>query len=437
MDLLAFVSALVLVALNAFFVAAEFAIVKIRPTQVEELLRTHRTGAQTLRNILADIDSHLSACQLGITMASLGLGWIGEPAFVRLLKPIFDSLGLVNPIWTHGISVAIAFIFITMLHITVGEQAPKSLAILRPSVVGIAIAYPLRIFYFVCFPGIWLINSLSLFLVRSTGVKIPKERRELPSEEELKMIVSQARSAGIWSASRSDVLHKAMSLPTKTARHLMVPRGEVVFLDIHLDMESNLDRAMATDHTHFPLCDRSLDDVMGVIDIREVLFALRHGPVNLKELTSSPVYFAELMSAERVLAEFRRRLISMAVVVDEYGGAAGIVTPADVVTAVMGDFEDDEESEVVALPGGVYDVEGTTPLEEVEQALAMPLGSHDMRTVAGFLMTRLGRMPKIGDQVIEAGIIFSVMAVSGPHIQRIHIARHRVNERPPLSTTGT
>ncbi|MFC1611599.1 hemolysin family protein [Myxococcota bacterium] len=438
MDVIALVLAFVLVAVNAFFVAAEFAIVKVRATRIEELISAHKPGAGMVRKVLGNIDAYLSACQLGITMASLALGWIGEPAFERLLRPAFDAigleqmllaLGLENPSWVKWITAGIAFVIITFLHITVGEQAPKSLALIRAETMALAIVYPLRLFYILLFPFIWLINVFSLLIVRVTGTEVKKDRGDLPTEEELKLIVAQARSAGLLSVSRSEVLRKAMSLPTKTAKHLMVPRNEVAFLDVNLGLEENLERAMVGDHTLFPLCDRELDDVIGVVDIRDILFRARRGDVDMRARATPPAYLPELMSGERLLSEFRGRHIAMAIIVDEYGGTSGILTAADVVTAVMGEFEDDEDEEVVALPGGVYDVEGTATIEEVEEVLNISIDARDMRTVAGFLMEQLGRMPRAGDRVVVSEHAFNVMAVSGPRIQKVRIQRHKPHER--------
>ncbi len=271
MDALALVLALFLVIVNAFFVAAEFAIVKVRPTRIEELVRAGKPSARMVQRILSNIDAYLSACQLGITMASLALGRIGEPAFHNLLSPIIAPLGstwLAN--WLSEIASFMAFFILTFLHITAGEQAPKSLALVRAEPLALAIAYPLRLVYILLFPFIWLINSFSLWMVRATGTRVHGDRDEAPSVEELKLIVAKARSAGLVSVSRSEVMRKAMSLPAKTAKHLMVPRSEVAFLDINQSLQENLERARHASHTRFPLVDRELDDVLGIIDIRRV-----------------------------------------------------------------------------------------------------------------------------------------------------------------------
>jgi CBS domain containing-hemolysin-like protein len=224
-----------------------------------------------------------------------------------------------------------------------------------------------------------------------------------------------------------------MSLPTKTAKHLMVPRNEATFLDINSSLDENIERAMQAAHTRFPLCNGQLDDVVGIVDIREILFSARHGKVDLNVLATPPVYLPELMSAERLLAEFRARHIAMAVVVDEYGGAAGILTAADVVSAVVGEFEDNDDEYVVALPGGAFDVDGTATIEEVEEALNVSIPAKDMRTVAGFVMHRLGRMPRPGDRVIAAGHVFNVVSVQGPRIEKVRIQRQTGRDSAPAS----
>ena len=429
MDLFALVAALLLVGLNAFFVATEFAVVKVRPTRIEELIRQNRAGARTVRRITADLDSYLSATQLGITLASLGLGWIGETAFTRLLSSLLGVDEHSSAAWLRPLTQVLAFATISFLHIVVGELAPKSLAIRRAEAVTLAVAYPMRLFYVLFFPVIWSLNGLSRGLLRAMGVW-SAGHDETHSEEEIKIILTQARSAGLLSASRSDLLRKVLTLPTKTARHLMVPRNDVVFMDVNLSAADNLQRAMAAHHTRFPLCDRELDEVLGVIDVRQLLWASRRGEVDMRAQAEPVPYFPEMMSAERLLTEFRSRRATMAVIVDEYGGASGIVTPSDVISAVMGDLDEDGEAEMVRLPGGAYDVEGTATLEEVEENLKVALGAKNVRTVAGFLMEHLGRMPKVGDRVVALGFTFTILEVQGPRVRRVRIQRESALPRP-------
>jgi CBS domain containing-hemolysin-like protein len=430
MDFIAFAAAMGLVLLNGFFVATEFALVKVRPTRIEELLRKRARGAQSARIVIGHIDGYLSATQLGVTLASLGLGWIGEPAFARLFLLPLSALGLSDPAWLHRIALVTAFAVISLLHIVVGELVPKSIAIRRAEMVALAVALPMRAIYALLYPAIWALGGISNGILRAMGMG-GGGLTEHHSEEEIKMILNQARSAGLLSASRSELLGKVLVLPTKTAGHLMVPRNDVVFLDTNLSAEENVARAMASGHTRFPLCQRELDEVLGVLDIRDVLFEMRSGPVDLQALAKPVPYFPELMGSERLLTEFRTRHATMAIVVDEYGGAAGIVTPADVVAAVMGDLDEDDEADVVALPGGAYDVDGIAPLEEIGETLKITFDTPNVRTVAGFLMERLGRMPRLGDRVGLGKYNFYIMDIEGPRVRRVRIQVEPSRELPP------
>lgn len=428
MDLLAVALACLLVALNGFFVAFEFAIVKVRPTRIEELIRKNRSGAVLVRRMLADIDGYLSATQLGITLASLGLGWIGEPAFARLLGYPLELIGISDAAWLHRISLALAFITITFLHIVLGELAPKTLAIVRAESVAIGAAYPMRWFYVLLYPLIWLLNSIARAVLRVAGLGASEASHvDHHSEEEIRIILHQARSAGLLSADRSDLLRRAMSLSAKTARHLMVPRNDVIFLDTEVSYEENMQMAKESGHSRFPLCNGALDEVVGLVNMLDVLRAARSGPVNFSEFAQPIAFFPEMMSGERLLREFRTRHATMAIVVDEYGGASGIITPNDIVTAVMGELEDVQE-EVVPLPGGAYEVEGVAPIEEIEERLRIHLPTTDMRTIAGFLMERLGRMPRMGDRVSESGYLFQVTEVQGPRVRSVRIQNEASRE---------
>ena len=433
MDILALIGALILVLLNGFFVATEFAIVKVRPTRIDELLRKNRPGAAMVRHILAHIDPYLSATQLGITLASLALGWIGEPAFSRLIESPLAWVGVTDELWIHRISLSTAFVVISCLHIVVGEMAPKTLAISRPELVALAIAYPMRLFYIVFFPLTWVLDKLTHLLLKILGVHSRVNDQEAHSEDELKIILSQARSAGLLSEGRAELLKKALSLTNKNARHLMVPRNEVLFLDINVTWEENIDRAMQSGHTRFPLCDGDLDNVRGIVDIREVLYQATSGPGDLRRFARPAVYFPEMMTAERLLSEFRARRATLAVIVDEFGGASGIITVSDIISAVMGDLQENADSDLVLLPGGAYEVDGTTPLEEIEETIKAQLQAPGMNTLAGFLMTKLGRMPKAGDRVAQHGYLFNVLSMEGPKVKRVKIQRESSS---PLSASS-
>ena len=382
------------------FVATEFAIVKVRPSRIEELIRSKRSGAQGVRHLVTHLDAYLSATQLGITFASLGLGWLGEPAFARLIEWPLTQMGVDDPVWLHRIAMVLAFATISFLHIVIGELAPKTMALLRAESVAVFAAYPMRVFHALFFPFIYVLNGVATWILKCFGLTADGTEGDMHSEEELKIILSQARSAGLLAGPRAELLQKAIDLSAKTARHMMVPRNEVVILDINADFSDNLKRVQNCTHSRFPLCDRELDNAIGVVHIRDLLNMANTNPNGNIESIATPIfYFPEIMRGERLLAEFPKRDGRMAIVVDEYGGASGILTPGDIVGTVMGDLADSMEHDVVTLPSGAYEVEGIAEIEEIEDLLKVDLGLDDITTVAGFLMLRLGRMPVHGDRV--------------------------------------
>ncbi len=402
--------------------ATEFAIVKVRPSRIEELIRSKRAGAQGVRHLVQHLDAYLSATQLGITFASLGLGWLGEPAFARLIEYPLTQMGVDDPVWLHRIAMILAFATISFLHIVIGELAPKSMALLRAESVAVFAAYPMRVFHTLFYPLIFTLNGVATWILKCFGLTPEGTEGDMHSEEELKIILAQARSAGLLAGPRAELLQKAIELSTKTARHMMVPRNEVAILDINVDFSENLARVQDSTHSRFPLCDRELDNAIGVVHIRDMLnMANSNADGNIESIARPIFYFPEIMRGDRLLAEFPKRDGRMAIVVDEYGGASGILTPGDIVGTVMGDLADSMEADVVTLPSGAYEVEGIAEIEEIEDLLKLDLELDDITTVAGFLMQRLGRMPVHGDKIKEAGFIFQVTEISGPKVKKVKI----------------
>jgi CBS domain containing-hemolysin-like protein len=432
MDILSILLAFCLVLLNGFFVATEFAIVKVRPSRIEELIRSKRSGAQGVRHMVTHLDAYLSATQLGITFASLGLGWLGEPAFARLVEWPLMMVGVEDPVWIHRIAMVFAFGTISFLHIVIGELAPKSLALLRAESVAVFAAYPMRVFHTLFYPFIYVLNGVSTWILKCTGLIPDGIEGDLHSEEELKIILAQARSAGLLAGPRAEVLQKAIELSTKTARHMMVPRNEVIVLDINAKFSDNLERVQDSEHSRFPLCDRELDHALGVVHIRDLLNMANSNPDGAIQDIATPIfYFPEIMRGDRLLSEFPKRDGRMAIVVDEYGGASGILTSGDIVGSVMGDLVDSIDTDVVTLPSGAYEVEGVAEIDEIEDLLNLDLELDDITTVAGFMMQRLGRMPIQGDQVREAGFIFQITEIAGPKVKKV-----KIQPTEPPSTAG-
>lgn len=423
-----------LVVLNGFFVATEFAIVKVRPTRLAQLVREGVPGAKAAQSVVARLDEFLSATQLGITLASLGLGWIGEPAFSVILEPLLAPLEL-PPAALHATAFAVAFSVITFLHIVLGELAPKSLAIQRAEQVTILAAWPMRAFRFLFWPFIASLNGIAALVLRSVGLQPTSEHADAHTEEELRLIVGTMRARGGVSKDRLDLVERALALQTRTARDLMVARGDVAFLRITMDDASIRAEARRTGHTRYPVIDDELDEVIGILHVKDLFLRVLEPLTkeSLKGLLREPFYIPEAMRAEMLLREFRKRKQHLAIVVDEYGGTAGVVTVEDVVAAVVGELQDEFARwgpSIVALPGGAYDVDPATPIEEFGRHFGCELREDGVTSIGGLLMIRLDRVPVVGDRLRLPTLEISVEEMKGPKPVRLSVRRLVVPPAP-------
>jgi CBS domain containing-hemolysin-like protein len=437
--------ALLLVAANGFFVATEFAIVKVRSTRLQALVDDGKPGAANALKMTEKLDAYLSATQFGITLASLGLGWLGEPAFAHLLEPLLDrvvpegaAVGL-----SHTISVAIAFAIITFLHIVLGELAPKSLAIQRAEAVTLAVALPMRAFYFLLYPGIWLLNGVAGKVLHLFGLQQAGESHEAHSEDELRIILHSSAEAGAITTARAELLERALEMAQKTARQVMVPRSQVKYLDLEESLEKNVADARAAGHTWQPVCRGDMDHVEGMVNAKDLFFLLSRGELRSLAQVQRPVLFVpETATLEQLLSEFRRRRRQLALVVDEHGGTSGIVTLADVVAEVVGDVAElgRRVGEVRVLPGGRLELAGTTQLDDLEERLDVSFDldedeEGEVTTIAGYLMARLGRIPEKGDLLRLDMWRIQVEEVDGPRVVRVSVEPGSGPKPPPPAPT--
>jgi CBS domain containing-hemolysin-like protein len=420
--------ALLLVLANGFFVASEFAIVKIRATRLQALADEGRPGAANALKMVSKLDAYLSATQFGITLASLGLGWLGEPAFAHLLEPVLTQLVPVGgEALAHTISVAIAFAIITFLHIVVGELAPKSLAIQRAEDTTLAVALPMRAFYFLFYPAIWALNGVAGWVLRVFGLHAASESHEAHSEDELRVILHSSAQAGAITTARAELLERSLEMAEKTARQVMVPRNQVKFLDVEESLDKCIADARASGHTWLPVCRGSLDEVEGMVNAKDLFYLLSKGELRSLAQVQRPVLFVpEHVTLEQLLAEFRRRRRQTALVVDEHGGTSGMVTIADVVAEVVGDVAElgRRMEEVRALPGGRFELPGSAQLDDLEERLDVdfPLSEDEegeVTTIAGYLMTKLGRVPEKGDTLKLDMWRVLVEEMDGPRVVRV------------------
>ncbi len=414
--------AFVLVLLNGFFVAAEFALVKVRPTQLDpHVARGSRRGGLA-RHMLHHLDAYLSATQLGITLASLGLGWVGEPAFVWLIEPLVLRIPGAGPALLHSAALTIAFLLITMLHIVLGELAPKSLAIRKPEGSALFTAMPLWLFYKLTYPVIWLLNHAANGLLRLVGVHPVGEAELAHDEEELRLLLASSSAAGL-SKQKRELLDNIFDLSAHVARQIMVPRADVVYLSTARSVAENLEVARSSGHTRLPLCEGDLDHVVGLIHIKD-LFRTEAPLASLTEVAREIAFVPETLTVDRLLRRMRVERLHLAAVLDEYGGVSGIVTLENVIEEIVGQIQDEfdlEQPEVVKKRDNVYVIAGSLLVEELEDALGVEFSERDEDTVGGVLLSELGRKPSQGDEVRLAPVTLTVLEVEGNRIQRVRV----------------
>ncbi|MBN8472103.1 HlyC/CorC family transporter [Corallococcus exiguus] len=423
--------ALLLVVANGFFVATEFAIVKIRATRLQSLVDEGTPGAATALKMVSELDAYLSATQFGITLASLGLGWLGEPAFEHLLHPVVEKVLPEAMAAKYGSTAAgiIGFSIITFLHIVMGELAPKSVAIQRAEQTTLAVALPMRAFYFLFYPAIRLLNWLAGLVLKAFGLHSASETHEATNEDELRVILHSSAQAGAITTARAELLERALEMAQKTARQVMVPRNQMRYLDVEEALDRNVIDARASGHTWLPVCRGNLDEVEGVVNVKDLFFLLSRGELRSLSQVQRPVLFIpENATLEQLLTEFRRRRRQIAMVVDEHGGTSGLVTIADVVAEVVGDVAElgRRVEEVRALPGGRFELPGTAQLDDLEAQLDVTFDLSDdekgeVTTIAGYLMTKLGRVPEKGDSLKLDMWRILVEEVDGPRVVRVTV----------------
>ncbi len=427
--------AILLVLANGFFVATEFALVKVRPTRLKTLLEAGRPGAGTALKMVGQIDSYLSATQFGITLASLGLGWLGEPAFAALIEPVLMKLipegasgFLASPlVIAHSLAVALAFMMITVLHIVVGELAPKSLAIQKAEATALTVGLPMRIFHTLFYPGVWLLNGMARKLLGLLGLHAASETEEAHDEDELRLILYSSAKAGVLQRSSAELLDRALGMLEKTARQVLVPRSQMRYLDLEEPLEKCIADARASGHTWLPVCRGNLDEVEGLVNVKDLFFLLSKGELkNLSQVQRPVLFVPENVTLEQLLLEFRRRKKKLAVVVDEHGGTSGIVTIADVVSELVGNVAQFGRgaAQVRTLPGGRLELPGTAQLDDLEYTLEVEFDVDDpeVTTIGGYLMAKLGRVPSPGDVCPIEEYEITVVRMEGPRIVTVRIA---------------
>jgi CBS domain containing-hemolysin-like protein len=430
LDLLGLVAVAVLVLANGFFVAAEFALVSVRSTRIEELVSQGNPTAQWAKKALENPDRVIAATQLGITLASLGLGWVGEPALSHLLQPLFHLFpGEISSELSHTISAGVAFAIITFLHVVVGELAPKSIALQNPEKTSLVVARPTIWTEVIFKPAIWILNGAGNSLLKLVGVQPASGHELVHSIEELRMIVTASTEEGVVESEEGEMLHAIFDFGELLVRQVMIPRTEISAFEADMNLREAIDIAIHSSFTKFPVYDDDLDNIIGVVHIKDLLRAEQNPERKdclVRILVREALFVPETVPVKSVLREFRDRRQHIAIVMDEFSGTAGLVTLEDLMEEIVGEVSDPFDPgipEIHPLNSGAVLLDGLALIDDVNEALGTKFEAPHYDTIAGFFLGVFGRIPQVGDEVEMDGVCLSVEKMDAMRIESLKLER--------------
>ena len=419
-----------LIAATAFFVATEFAIVKVRTTRIDQLVAEGNKKAIKAKKVISNLDEYLSACQLGITITALGLGWLGEPTFELILHPLFDMIGLEGQV-TSLLSFIIAFALVTFLHVVVGELSPKTLAIQKAEAVTLSLAGPLILFHNIMYPFIRALNGSARALTGLFGLKMVSESEEAHSEEELRMILSDSLKGGEINHSEYEYVNSIFEFSDRIAKEIMVPRTEISSIDKDLTLRQVFEVMGVEQYTRYPITDGDKDHVIGLVNMKHLLTAYIKDPANgdklVTEYMQPVIRVIEMMPISDLLLKIQKERIHMAILMDEYGGTSGLVTIEDIIEEIVGDiqdeFDEDEIPEVQEITEGQhYIFDAKMLLAEVNDILGTTIEDEDIDTIGGWFMTQHFDAVE-GDSITAHGYEFKIKELDGHHILYLEVTK--------------
>jgi CBS domain containing-hemolysin-like protein len=415
---------LALVLANGFFVAAEFSIVAVRKTRVDQLVAERQRGARAVRRAVTHPDRYIAATQLGITMASLGLGWIGEPAVASLIQPLLSALpATLAEATAHSVAVAIAFAIVTSLHIVLGELAPKTIALERAEGTALLVVAPTELFMKAFGPFIRLLNGGGQAVVRALGLHSRGGHAMVHSEEELKMLVTASQEAGVLEEGEEQMLHRVFGFADLTAGQVMVPRTELVAVAASMPREAMIDEIARGGYSRVPIYRANLDDVVGILHVVDLLRPLKGtARIDAAALAREALTVPTTLAADEVLAEMRRRGVREALVIDEHGGTAGMVTFESLMEPIVGELATGGLARINMLAGGAAEIDGLVLSAEINLRFGLHIDQDTFTTVGGFVLGQLGRRPRVGDVVAMEGRTIRVDALDGIRVARVWLS---------------
>ncbi len=418
-----FILIVLFIALNGFFVSAEFTIVKVRLSQLEELIAKGNKRAEYAKSLVDKMDVSLSVTQLGITLASLALGWIGEPFLAALLRAPLASVGITGA-GVDTAAFALAFSVITAAHIILGELVPKNVSIVRPLDMLLMASLPLLLFQRLTYPFVWFLNHVANWIIhRFMGIDLAEEEVDAHSEAEIRFLMEESRKKGYIDETEYDFVDNVFDFSDKAVRDIMIPRADMVCLYLEQSAEENVELAIREQLTRYPICREDKDHIIGFLHIKDMMEPLRHGKMpNLRLLAREAIVVPETMAVSRLLKTLQKNRAQLAIVVDEYGGTAGMVTIEDIVEEIVGDIQDefDEERPVVERRAPlIYSVDAKLPIDEINDILELSLDVENVDTIGGWVYAQGETPPKVGQFAWLDGNAFFVEEVEGVRITRV------------------
>jgi CBS domain containing-hemolysin-like protein len=420
--------ALVLVGLNAFFVAAEFALVRVRESRIVQLEQEGSQRAAVVHQTLRDLDSYLSVCQVGITVASLALGWVGEPAVSHLIRPLLEAVGIANERVIEIIAVALGFGAITYFHLVLGEQAPKYFSIQKAERVALWISRPLNLFRLLLTPVVWVVNASTNFVLRPWGIRLGEEM-EAHSEEELRIMISSSTASGVLDPEERDYLNNVFEFGDRVAREIMVPRPDVEAIASDAPLSEMADAAVNGRYTRYPVYEEDLDHVLGAAHVKDLFRAALEDSddFDIRSILRECLVVPETKRIEEILKEFQTRTLQMAIVIDEWGSVEGLITIEDIVEEIVGEIQDEfdeDEPSIEEIGTDLYAVDGRIPITDVNDRFSLDLPHEDFDTIGGYILGSLGRPPEMGDTVEADGATIQVKSVDGPRVSILTLQKN-------------
>ncbi len=413
-----------LILLTAFFVATEFAIVKLRASRIDQLVVEGRKNALAVQRITSNLDAYLSACQLGITITALGLGFLGEPTVAKILSPLFEGFAMSEQL-SHALSIAIAFVTITFLHVVVGELAPKTVAIQKAEAISLMTAKPLIFFHKIMYPAIWLLNGSAIALVRMFGLRPVKEHEDAHTEEEIQIILNESYQSGKINNTEYGYVSRIFAFDELLAKEIMVPRTDMICLYTNHSLAENMDVIRKEQYTRFPVASESKDNIIGMINTKQLFLEYdANKTVDFKKLVHPVLSVSEVTPVKLLLKRMQLERVHIAILVDEYGGTSGLITIEDILEEIVGEIRDefdaDERKEIEQLADQCYLLDGKVLLDEISELVGFDFETEDVDTLGGWLYSQVSD-PKPGKEHRYEHLKFIIRETSKNRIRKVEM----------------